>query len=164
MTIPRRMLSMCATALSLGCFAYVPADLETVPVGSRVRAMLSSEGQVDFRNRTAMDLRVINGTLVEKSRNTVLLSVSTGTTTLDAGFPTTLHQLIDVPRQDIARVDRRKLDELKTGVLIGAVAGAVTTVAILALRGGEPGTLTVPPNEPPESVRGWLRGVSVFRW
>ena len=164
MTIPRRMLSMCATALSLGCFAYVPADLETVPVGSRVRAMLSSEGQADLRDRTALDLQVINGTLVEKTQDRVLLAVPSATATSDAGFLTTLHQRIDVPRQHIARVDRRELHELKTGVLIGAVAGAVTTVAILALRGGEPGTLTVPPNEPPESVRGWLRGVSVFRW
>lgn len=164
MTLWTRTLSVCGAALSLGCYTYVPADLETVPVGSRVRAMLSSEGQVDFRNRTALDLQVIDGTLVQRNRDSLLFSIHTGTATSEFGSPTTLRQLIDVPRQDILRVDRRKLDELKTGALITAFAGAATTVAILALGGGEPGTVTVPPNQPPESVRGWLLGVPIFRW
>ncbi len=148
MTNVKCFLSFCVAAMSLGCFAYIPVDLETVPVGTRVRARLSAEGQNALRDRSGLDIGELNGTLVEKRGDNVLFSVRSAQGISQFGAPVNLYQRIDVPSQDILQVDVKKLDKLKTGALVAGLTGAVTVATILALEGGERGSRIIPPSGP----------------
>ena len=47
MTVPPKgVLGIAAAALSVGCYTYTPVTLDAVPVGSEVRALLSTEREV----------------------------------------------------------------------------------------------------------------------
>jgi hypothetical protein len=148
-----RALCACAAALSLGCYAYVPAPLDTLPVGSRVRALLSTETQVVLRDSLGLELRGLNGTLVGREDDRLLFQVRTASGSSAFGSQP-LHQRIAVSSQDVLRVEVRRVHGLKTGALVGAIAAAAV-LAVEAWGGGNPGTPAPPNGGPAERYTWW---------
>jgi len=137
----RTTLGVVGAGLSLGCYTYVPATLEVVPVGTEVRALLSTEKEVALRDSLGVDLHPLHGTLVDRQGARLLLSVRTAIGSRELGSQP-LYQRVGVTPQDVLRVDVRRLNRTKTAAFALAVAGAgallaVATVAIL--RPGSPG-------------------------
>ncbi len=157
-------LALCAAAaLLLGCYKYVPATLSTVPTGSNIRAVLSTEAQADLRSRVGMDVDLLEGKLLESNDDEVWVSVRSVAASgmLDGTQP--LYQRIDVPRQGVVRVDVRRLDRLRTYTLIGVAAGAAVFVAAQAFGEGGPGP--EPPNGgPSDRVQGVLLRLPLRWW
>ena len=154
-----RGLSLCAAAATaaLGCYTYAPAVMETVPVGARVRALLSSEAEAALRDSLGLDLRTLNGTLVQRQDSRLLFQVRTAAGSAAFGSQP-LNQRIAVSPQDVLRVDVRRMSGVRTGVLAGVLAGAALVVAIEGFGLLRPGTPQPPPGGPPELRRPWGLG------
>lgn len=133
----------------MACHTYVPATLESVPEGATVRALLSTEAQTRLAQRSGMNLREVNGTLLRKGPDRVLFEVRVPDA-VDSFTGRPLYQRLDVAPADVLRLDRRRVDGLRTGLLLGGAAGAVVVLTILALGDEDPGDVPdggTPPTE-----------------
>ncbi|HEY3280203.1 MAG TPA: hypothetical protein VGJ83_06800 [Gemmatimonadales bacterium] len=148
-THPRAVLGLAGAALSFGCYTYVPATLDAVPVGTEVRALLSTEAELALRDSLGVELRPLRGTLVDRQNGRLLLSVRTATGARELGSQL-LYQRIGVTPQDVLRVDVRRLQRTKTVALAVAIAGVATLATLGALGKLNPGGSTGGGGGPPD--------------
>jgi hypothetical protein len=135
-----------------GCYKYIPAELDQVPLDAHVNMMLSTEGQIDLRERAGIDRRELRGILVERSADAVLIAVQS-TSAFPGEGP--LYQRLDVRKRDVLRLDERVLDKPKVaGLIIGSVAATLGAILLITGEGG-PGSRPGPGPDPPEHVTGW---------
>lgn len=148
-----RLFVLVAISTSIGgCYKYVPAEVDQVPLDAHVNVMLSTEGQLDLRERAGLDRRELRGVLVERSADAVLIAVPS-TRAFPGEGP--LYQRLDVRKRDVLRVDERVLDKPKVvGLAIGSVVAALGFVLLITDDGG-PGSQPGPGPDPPEHVTGW---------
>ena len=150
-----RTLARCvALTASLGCYTYVPATLDVVPVGARVRALISTEAELRLRDSLGLDLRALNGTLVERDDARLLFEVRTASGSRTFGGQP-LYQRIALPPADVLRVDVRQVNRLRTGVLVAGLAGAAALIVAGAIGVLRPGTPDQGGGGPPELRRPW---------
>ena len=134
-----------------GCYSYRPARWQTLPAGTEVRGLLSTEARVGLEERLHRRFDQIDGTVVERNGDSVLVDVRWLSTT--DGRP--LYQRVVLAEQDVLRVDVKRLDKLRT---IALVAGVVT-IALASVAtgfwstGGDDGGGGGPNEAPP--VRPW---------
>src|SRR2546428_697016 len=101
-----------------------------------------------------LDLRALSGTRVERQDTRLLFQVRTASGSPAFGSQP-LYQRIAVSPQDVLRVDVRRMNGVRTGVLATAIAGAVVIAAAEAFGWLRPGTPAQPPGGPPEQRRPW---------
>lgn len=143
-----------AAVSALGCYHYAPASIETVPAGTRVRATLTPAAEAELREKAAIEAATLDGTLVERGDR--LLFDVRSTTAADGAGVRALYQRVDVAPQDVVRVEVRRLDAVRTGGLIAALAGFTAFAVIQALGDPDPGSERPPNGTPPEHVAIWL--------
>ncbi len=151
MTVARQILAAAAVAISLGCYKYTPATIDTTPEGARVQALLSTEGQIALRERLRINLRMVDGEFLEARGDTVLLSVRTTTLRDDFGNQS-LYQRVDLPRSHILRIDQRQFDAIRTGGLIAVAAGGAVLIIAQVFGERNPGQVE-PINGGPDDRR-----------
>lgn len=139
--------------LCAGCFSYVPATLDAVPLGTNIRALVSTEAQLRLRDSLGLDARELTGELVSREADRLLVQVRTGTGSREFGSQP-LFQRIGLGRGDVLRVDQRRLSVVRTGLLAVAVAGVAVFVAVEGLGALLPGTPEPPPGGPSERIGG----------
>ncbi len=154
MTVARQILVAAALAVSPGCYKYTPSTIDTTPEGAKVQALLSTEGQIALRERLRVDLRTVEGELLELRGDTVLLAVQTTTVRDDFGNAS-LYQRVDIPRSYILRIDQRQFDTPRTVGLIAVVAGAAVLVISQAFGEGNPGQIEPPDGGPDDRRAIW---------
>ncbi len=141
-----------AAALSLGCYTYVPVEIDQAPLQSEVRAVLSTAGEINLRERVGILGGRLEGELVERTADQLMIAVQTaGAFTSSTGEK--LVQRVDIPRADVLLVEVREPSTPKTvGLLAGAV-GVVTTLAIVTFNADRnPGGGNLPPGDPDERI------------
>ena len=156
MTRLRLALGICAIGPSLGCFKYVPATLETAPVGSHVQALLSTEGQIILRDRIGIDRSLLRGELLDRAGETVLLSIRSTGMSDEFGTRRSLYQRVDIPKSHILRVDQRVIDPARTGSVVAAGGGAAILLVLQAFGDRNPGQVDTGGGGPDESIRSWI--------
>ncbi len=156
MSLTRQILTCSAIAVSMGCYKYVPATLETTPVGSKIRALLSTEGQAALSRRLNIDTREVTGELLESRGDTVLMTVRSERRDDDLGSGA-LYQVVDIPTSHLLRIDLRQADMASTVGLVALAAGTAAVLIIGATSGGGPGQVLPPDNGPDERrTNGWI--------
>lgn len=141
-------IALALTGAVPGCYSYVPARLENVPLGSSVRALLSTEAGVSMSARLGYAAGTLSGKLVANSDQGVLLLVRAPGTGLQPGSAA-LFQRVDVAHPDVLRVDLRVLSKVRTGGLLAALLGAATIALVQAFGASNPGS---PPGGGPVPV------------
>lgn len=142
--VRRPWLAVAAAFWCLGCYSYVPSSLDVVPSGSEVRALLSTEGQTAILHGVGIDARSIVGTLEANDGAAVHFAVPAPFAMTRPGAPVEYVRFA-LPPRDILRLEVRRFDGLKTGVLIGALTGTAAAVALLAAGGVFEGGSPPPP-------------------
>jgi len=145
----RIALGACAIVLVLACYRYVPASLDVVPSGSAVRATLSTEAQLALRDSLGLQRQTVQGTLVERDGDRLLLAVRTDAAEWRAGAPALYHRIAVTPR-DVLQVEVKRLQRGRTAGLLAALAAAATISVIELIRRGNPGTPSSGGGGPPE--------------
>ena len=145
--------------VSLGCYRYVPATLDTKPVGSKVQALLSTEGQMLLEERVGIYGQTVTGELLEVSGDSVLLAVRSARASAGIG---SLYQRVDFSRSQILRIDQRQLDAALTGGLIAAAAGGLALILSQVFGDSNPGQIEPPENGTIERIfDGWILRIPV---
>ena len=134
-----------------GCFRFVPTDLETTPPGQSVRVLMTREGAAELSAVTEVnrDAPSVVGTVMGTEGDDLMLNVSVARR--QEGFiASSINQTVRVPKGEILTFERRELDGLATGAVIG-LSGAITAGIIVFIL--DPfGTSDVPPGDDPEDL------------
>lgn len=145
--MPRpRMLASLTSLIGLGCYTYVPATVESIPLGAEVRGIVSTEAQLALRDSLGLELSALNGRLVERDQDRLLFTVRS-TDGGAAGSP--LYQRVALAPRDVLRVDIKKLHRARTLALVAVGTAVVTLIALEGL-GGNPGDPSNGGGGPPE--------------
>ena len=115
---PTRLLVLAATLAASGCFAYLPSSPQEIAPGEGVRLRLSAEEAMRYADLRLANPRVLEGTLVERSGSELMVEASIGASDPSRGSRILL-QRVTVPISGILEVEHRRLDRLKTGLLVG---------------------------------------------
>lgn len=131
----------CVLWVSLsGCYAYVPLPEGPASPGTEVRAYLTAAGRERVGELLPPDQRWLEGTVVRHDARSLVLRVETGS---NPENPTTrsLGQTIPLRDGDVATLEGRELDGLKTGLVVGIAAAAGAGILAKILSGsGEGGS------------------------
>jgi hypothetical protein len=138
-----------------GCYSYAPTTLDAVPEGAQVRAIITTERQAALRSQIGMNDDTVAGEVVEKRSDRLLLSVRTASTADGLGNRS-LYQRVEIPQQDVLRVDVRKVSPAKTAGIVAVTSGGVVLLLNQVLGEQNPGDSDGGGGGPPESVTGWL--------
>ncbi len=131
--------------LFLGCHSYVPTTAPEAPLGSEVRALLSTEAQLALEDRLGMERRSVTGR--------ILLVRTAG-----AGSGS-LYQRLDIAERDVLRLDLRRQHNGRTFGLVVGLVGAATALTILLTGDVDSGSPLPGEPSPPERVTGWWSSV-----
>lgn len=134
----RYAIGMAAMVIAFcGCYAYVPAELDTVPVGDDIRLYVTPERMSELRDvydegLPASGLPVVAGTLVRL--DDAALAVRIPVFNQQVGFlETQIGRQVTVPLSDVVQIERRRFDRLRTALLlaVGSAASAAVMFEIL---------------------------------
>jgi hypothetical protein len=145
----RTGLCTCAALAALGCYTYAPSALEAVPVGTGVRALLSTEAQLALRDSVGMRQQTVHGTLLQRDGDRFLLALRAGDREWAVGSHA-LYQRVALTSRDVLQVEVRRFQRARTTALLLGIAAAATIVTIKVLRKGNPGMAGPPGGGPPE--------------
>jgi hypothetical protein len=153
---PRRTtFGLLATAVlsTTGCYTYTLTTPDTAAPGEGVRVLMTREGAAELAEVTqvAWEAPVVDGTLVGREGDDLLLSVAVGPR--DVGFVgTDLRQTVRVPTSGIVTFQRRSLNVTNTVLsLAGVTAAGVGLVAYIVSEHRDGGNGGEPP--PPDDLR-----------
>ena len=154
--LPRRPARAAGRALLVGlllalpgCYTYVPIQLEAVPTGAAVRSRLAPEGAARIEGLIQSNSRVIEGKLLERDDQQVLLFVPSARETV--GYQVqTLHQVLAIPRSHIYDVELRRLDRARTYGLVALAGAALAAVVVRVISGGSENKTDPPGGGGPE--------------
>lgn len=134
-----------AALVSGGCYSYVPADAEIVPVGANIRAHLSREGALQVEELTGRFRRVLDGEVLGLDEQDLVLSARIEPVNASPLARQPMEQPIRVPWESIARVEIRQFDARRTGLFIGGVTATLVGALAYAIRVENPGGSKPPP-------------------
>jgi hypothetical protein len=137
-----------------GCYTYLPTTLDAAPRGARIRALLSEEAERRLADYGMHQGRTLSGEIQGRRGDQVVvlaLSVPMGA----GGGMRPLYQEVVLAPGDVLRVDQRRLDPVRTGMLAAAAAAATGVLAWQALFGSGEATPPPPGGGPAEQVRPW---------
>ena len=132
--LPQRVVTPWLTPIFVlflgGCYHYIPATPDELAPAQDIRARVSltqAEALEEILQRD--NPRVINGTVVERSGESVVVDVPV-TTDLQGDRLRTLRQRVTLPLNSIQELERRELARGRTYALVGAstalIAMAIT--------------------------------------
>lgn len=121
--------------LLAGCYNYATVTPTAVPVGSEVRATISGAAS----DRVApiigsFNQRVLTGSVVENHGGSVVLQVQSGAIQNTGEMVVPLFQRVPLEQNDFIQLETRRLDKVRTTIVIGAVGAAVGLAAYAALQ------------------------------
>jgi hypothetical protein len=132
----RRFLLVRATTLSAvlvalsACYTYTALPPSGARIGERVRVRVSGGEAERLEQVVLVRDRSVEGELVEQADSNIALAVPlVGASTDGPSFSQQAQQRIVILRADVQGVEVRRVDKLRTSVLIGATIVAVAAVA-----------------------------------
>lgn len=145
----RRLHTIAAVLLAVGCYRYEPMTAPTPSVGREYRAMLSADGTAALEPSLGRDVVVFEGMLRSESVDGWRFAL-TRTQTSQGRVANWTGEVIDVPRSGVAHLQRRVLDRPKTfrTAILGILGGIAVGLAIKGIAGTDNGTGSGPVGNP----------------
>jgi hypothetical protein len=165
--VHRRKLARAATlgaafAVLSACYSYTAFPPSGPKVGERVRVRVSGVEAERLESMVGVRDRAVEGDFLEQADSGIALAVPLpiAPSSENGTFGQQPQQRIVIARADVQDMERRRLDKVRTSLLVG---GAVAGVAAIALAkgstllgsgssGGSPNETRIPPGRP---VLGW---------
>lgn len=122
-------LGLVAWALS-ACYVYTAAPVSGARVGERVRVRVSGAEADRLEPTLGLSGRTIEGDLLEQADSSIALGVALPFQLDATTMASRAQQRIVIPRAELQELELRRLDKLRTSLLVGVgVAGAVAIAA-----------------------------------
>lgn len=132
-----------AVPLLTGCYVYHPTSLTSLAPGEEVRVRLTAEAVAGVDSVMSIG-RDVEGKFAGLESEAFLLDVAVGSSGSLQRHPE-LNQRLDLPVADVVGVERRTLDQTRTGLVLAAVAAVAATAAFTAFSDTGGDTSTTPP-------------------
>ena len=136
----RGALLVVGTVVLTGCYTYVPAQFDAVPIGEGVRVYLTQSGVDRLRQVGAgalpglTDRPVLSGRLVRRDATEFSLQVPVGTR--QAGFhQAALDQQVTLPVTDLVQVEQRRVSGVRSGLAAAGATALLATVVVMIVNG-----------------------------
>ncbi|HEX7051775.1 MAG TPA: hypothetical protein VF188_16335 [Longimicrobiales bacterium] len=158
----RRGVAFIAIAAAAGpaCYSYHPAELAHVQPGEQVRVVLEDAGYRRIAPAAAADAEPrLEGRFQGATADSLALSIWIGQAYRGTPFQTA-HQTVQLPRDEVIRIERREISTLRTALTAAGVVGVlaylianITSSPEAPIPGGEP-----PPPPPGPGGEGGMIG------
>ena len=126
-----RLAALGVLALALpACYSYTALPAAGARVGQRVRVRVSGAEAERLEPVLGETGRAIEGDLVEQADTSIALAVPLHPVVEGAGIAQQPAQRIVIPRTDLQGMELRRLDKLRTSLLVGAGVAAVAAIAL----------------------------------
>ena len=124
----------CAVAALAGCVTYAPTPLPATPERGVVRVMFTSEGAAALATRLGGAVTGVEGSVVRRSADTLIVDVQHLVTSADVQFA--WQGQLPIASNYVRGVESRRFSASRTALVVGgAVAIGVALVAIIKARG-----------------------------
>lgn len=121
-------LGVTAWALS-ACYSYAAAPASGARIGERVRVRVSGAEADRLESTLGQIDRTIEGDLLEQADSSIALGVAL-LYQMDGSAPASRAlQRIVIPRAELQEIALRRLDKVRTSLLVGAGVAAVVAIA-----------------------------------
>jgi hypothetical protein len=131
----RRFQSVRATALGVtawalsACYSYTAAPPSGARIGERVRVRVSGAEADRLEPTIGQSGRTIEGELLEQADSSIALGVALPSQMEASTVASRPQQRIVIPRAELQEVELRRLDKMRTSLLVGVGVGAVVAIA-----------------------------------
>ena len=125
-------LGLMACALS-ACYAYTAAPPAGARIGERVRVRVSGAEADRLEPTLGLNGRTIEGDLLEQADSSIALGVALPYQLDATTMASRAQQRIVIPRAELQELELRRLDKVRTSLLVGV--GVAAVVAIAASKG-----------------------------
>jgi hypothetical protein len=123
------------TAVQPACYAYVPLQGAQATPGEHVGLLVSDEGRIALRDQMGQGVDRIEGVLLEKNGEHLLMQVAR-VRTIRGQTSHWTGEHVRIPLTTVARVEERKISRRKTLLMIaGIAAGAAILIGTGTLGG-----------------------------
>ena len=142
--------SLLLSPFLVGCYSYAPIEPGTAPVGTEVRAHISgaaSDRIAPIIN--SFNTRVLTGKVDENKGGDMVLEVPTGALLNTGDVVAPLVSRVPLQRGDFVQLETRRLDGVRTGLVIGGIAAAVGVASYFVSGGRSRGSAPPNPGEGP---------------
>ena len=121
-----------ALAALCACFSYTVAPSSEPKVGERVRVRVSGAEAEKLDSIVGLRDRAVEGDLLEQADSSIALAVPLpfAPSTEGGGFSRQTQQRIVISRSDVQEMQLRRLDKLRTSLLVGGAVAGVVAIAV----------------------------------
>ena len=140
----RIALPLSAALLLSGCFSYLPVvEPGQLEPGLSVRARVSPAAGARIAPLLgASDARLLDGTLITNSTDTLIVEVPTVMADTRE-FGRTPNQRVSILKSELLELEVRRIDRLRTAAVVGSAAIIAGTILVKSLK-GDPGKEPLP--------------------
>ena len=121
-------LGVAACALS-ACYSYTAAPPSGARVGERVRVRVSGAEADRLEPLLGQNERTIEGEVLEQADSSIALGVALVAASDATSLSSRPQQRVVIPRTALQELELRRLDKLRTSLLVGAGVAAVAAIA-----------------------------------
>lgn len=122
-------LGVAAWVLS-ACYSYVTAPPSGMRVGEHVRIRVSGAEAERLESTLSLSDRRLEGELLDQGDSSIALGVALSLPPSSAVLPEHAEQRVVIPRADLEDFELRRLDKLRTSLLVGTGVAAVAAIAV----------------------------------
>lgn len=117
------------SALLVACYAYTPIPMTQTPTSGDVRITLTEAAQTESFRPIGSQVRALEGKLRSIDDSSITIGV-TDVARSSADDDRFHGELVTIPRQRIAALDRRHVNVARSLLLTGLIAGAAIWIGV----------------------------------
>ena len=135
------------------CYTHAPIEPSAVRAHTSIRARVDAATAEQLEPLLGLeDARLLTGVVVAASPDTLIVEVPTSVRAEIGSSVQTLKQRVAIPRTSIFELETRRIDRLRTGLIIGSASIVVGALVFRAAVGG-PGDEDPPGNGEISEIR-----------
>ncbi len=140
------------------CYTHAPIGPNALRAGTSIRARVNAATAEQIEPLLGLNnARLLSGVVITTSPDTLIVEVPTTVRAEIGSSVQTLKQRVAIPRASIFELETRKIDRLRTGLVVGSASLLAGALIFRAVHGG-PGDDRPPGGgEPPEFRFSFLR-------
>ena len=122
------------------CYTHAPIEPNAVHPRTSIRARVNAATAEQLEPLLGItNARLLSGVVITSSPDTLIVEVPTGVRAEVGSSVQTLNQRVAIPRASIVELETRRIDRLRTGLVVGSVSLIAGALIYDAVR-GEPGS------------------------
>ena len=119
------------------CYTHAPIEPNAVRAHTSIRARVNAATADELEPLLGIgNARLLTGVVITASPDTLIVEVPTSVRTEIGNSVQTLKQRVAIPRTSIFELETRKIDRLRTGLVVGSVSLIAGALIFRAVRGG----------------------------